>query len=282
MAAGKLRIAGCQFAVGPSVRRNSRAIQAFMHRARHAGADLVHFSECALSGYAGVDLESTDRIEWELLRDETRRIMDLARKLKLWVVLGSTHPLTPPHQPHNSLYLIDPAGKIADRYDKRFCTRRDLRYYTPGARPVTFEVNGVRCGLLICFDLRFPRLYEELARRKVQCLFQSFYNARQDGPSVHSAIMRQTMQAHAAIGHFWVSMTNSSAYYAPYPSCFIEPDGRIAAQLRFHRPGMMIYTLDASREFYDPIAPFRALALRGKLSNGRPIADTRSRRRTIL
>jgi deaminated glutathione amidase len=280
---GTLRIAMCQFAVSESIAQNARAIRQFMQKAGKAQAEVVHFSECALSGYAGADFPSFDGYDWALLKSETERIMELAGKLGLWVILGSTHPLTPPHPPHNSLYLIGPHGKIATRYDKRFCTSGDLDSYTPGDCFATFELNGIRCSLLICFDLRFPELYRELYRQGVQCVFQSFYNARQLGPSIHTQIMRQTMQCHAATNRLWVSMTNSSGYYSPYPSCFIQPDGVIAGQLRPNRAGLMVNTVDLSRDFYDPMAGFREMALAGKLTNGSgPIDDPRSKNLSIL
>jgi deaminated glutathione amidase len=283
MRTGVLRIAACQFAVGESIAENARTIRRFMQRARKAEADIVHFSECALSGYAGTDLPGFAEYDWDLLKQETLKIMELAGRLGLWVVLGSTHPLTPPNKPHNSLYLINPEGKIADRYDKRFGTPGDLDHYTPGDRFVTFTLNGVTCSLLICFDLRFPELYRELCRQGVQCVFHSFYNARQRGPSVHTHIMRQTMQCHAATNHMWVSMTNSSGYLSPYPSCFIQPDGVIAAQLKANRPGMMVNTVDLGHDFYDPMAGFRELALAGRLTNGPgPLNDPRSRDVTTL
>ena len=115
-----------------------------------------------LSGYVGTDFPTFEGYDWDRLKDETLRIMALAGELGLWVVLGSTHRLTEPNKPHNSLYLIDPAGKIADRYDKRFGMPGDLRRLTPGNRFVTFTLNGVTCALLICFDLRFPELYRAL------------------------------------------------------------------------------------------------------------------------
>jgi predicted amidohydrolase len=265
---GTLKVATCQFAVGSSIRRNAASIQRFLHQAKQAGADVVHFSECALSGYAGTDLATFEGYDWALLREETLKIMDLAGQLGLWVVLGSTHRLTEPNKPHNSLYLIDPGGKIADRYDKRFGMPRDLLYFTPGTRFANFTINGVRCSLLICFDLRFPELYRALYAEGVQCIFQSFYNARQSGPTVHAQIMRQTMQCHAATNYFWVSMANSSAYYSPYPSCFIQPDGVIVNQLRVNRPGMLISTVDLGQELYDPMKDFRDLAVAGRLTNG--------------
>jgi predicted amidohydrolase len=283
MASGTLKIATCQFAVSESVKQNARAIRRFLKKARAAEADLVHFSECALSGYVGTDFASFDGYDWALLKDETLKILALAGELGLWVVLGSTHPLTWPNRPHNCLYLIDAEGKLVNRYDKRFCTPGDLLHFTPGNRFITFDLNGVKCSLLICFDLRFPELYRELYRQGVQCVFQSFYNARQKGPSVHTHIMRQTMQCHAATNHFWVSMANSSGYYAPYPSCFIQPDGVIAAQLRPNRPGIMVNAVDVSRHFYDPMEGFREMALAGRLTNGPgDLDDPRSTDVTVL
>ena len=283
MADSILQVATCQFAVGDSIKRNSRIICGFLHKASKAKADIVHFSECALSGYVGTDFPNFDGYDWDLLKEKTQKIMALARELCLWVVLGSTHPLTEPNRPHNSLYLINPEGEIVDRYDKRFCTLGDLRRLTPGNRFVNFTINGVRCSLLICFDLRFPELYRRLYKKGINCIFQSFYNARQKGPSVHTQIMRQTMQCRAATNHFWVSMSNSSGYYSPYPSCFIQPDGKIVRQLRVNRPGLMVNKIDLSKKFYDPMADFRDMVLAGALSNGpRTIKDRRSRNTTIL
>lgn len=283
MAACVLKVATCQFAVGRDIRRNARQICEFLQKASKAGAYIVHFSECALSGYVGTDFPSFEGFDWDTLKEETEKIMSLAGKLGLWIVLGSTHRLTEPNKPHNSLYLICPHGQIIDRYDKRFCTKGDLRRLTPGNRFAYFTINNVKCSLLICFDLRFPEIYRELYKQKVNCIFQSFYNARQKGPSIHTHIMRQTMQAHAATNHFWVSMSNASGYYSPYSSCFIQPDGKIVRQLKMNRPGLMINTVDLNKKFYDPMADFRDIALAGALSNGpSEIDDPRSRDTTCL
>jgi len=145
-----LRVATCQFAVGASIARNAGQIQRQMRQAAAAGADLVHFPECALSGYAGTDFPSWEGFDWDALVHQTQDICRLAGGLKLWTVLGSAHRLTPPHKPHNCLYVIGPDGSITDRYDKRFCSSRDLEHYSPGDHFVTFEAGGVRCGTLIC------------------------------------------------------------------------------------------------------------------------------------
>ena len=238
-----------------------------MQNAKKARADIVHFPECALSGYVGTDFSSFAGFDWTLLGRETRRIMSHAGELKLWVVLGSVHESAESGKPYNSLYLISPAGKIAGRYDKRFCTKGELRRHTAGDRFVYFEINGVKCSLLICFDVRFPELYRELYKRRVNCIFQSFYNARQSGPSVHTHIMRQSMQCRAATNHFWASISNASGYYSPYPSCFIQPDGEIVKQLRQNKAGIMVNKVNINKKFYDPMAGYRDLAINGRLNN---------------
>lgn len=140
---------------------------------------MAHFAETCLSGYAGVDFASHEGFDWSLLRECTQEVLDLARELRIWVVLGSAHRLTPPHKPHNSLYIIDDRGEIVDRYDKRFCNgdpseeTGDLANYTPGNHSSVFTVKDVRCGALICHDYRYPELYREYGRRDVRLVFHS-------------------------------------------------------------------------------------------------------------
>jgi predicted amidohydrolase len=279
VAKGVIRVATCQFAVGSSVARNVAAVVRQIDRAKQMRADVVHFPESALTGYPGTDLDSWDGFDWDGLRSCTQAICKQAARRKIWVIVGSAHRLTGNRLPHNCLYLISPAGRVVNRYDKRFCMVNDHEHYTPGDHFVTFSLNGVRCALLICFDLRFPELYRQLAKQRVQCVFQSFYNARAPGPTAHRYIMRQTMQARAATNAFWFSGSNACGHYQSYPSVFIEPDGRIAASLKPHRAGVMVNRVDTRQTFYDPSGPYRAAAIRGALSNGPSVKDPRSRGR---
>ena len=280
MADGKIRIATCQFSENWQPRRNAAVIRRYIAAAARRRADVVHFHECAMSGYCG-HVGSPD-YDWDALREASESVLAAAKKHRVWVVLGSSHPLTGKHKPHNSLYLISPAGKIVDRYDKRFCMADELDTYSPGDHYVTFKLNGMKCALLICFDLRFPELYRELCEMGAAVVFQSFNNGRMDGPGIHEHVMRQTLQAHAGMNAMWISAPNSSAYYSRWPSVFITPDGKIVGQLSRNRAGLMVNTVDASKKFYDPSEPFRLKAIRGARSCGRSVSDPRSRDRKCL
>ena len=146
------------------------------------GADLVHFSECCLSGYAGVEFDSFEGFDWSTLIQGTLEIQQLARELAVWVAVGSSHRLTGPEKPHNCMYTIDDSGALVDRYDKLFAVGStseddsDLAHYSPGSQFSAFEVKGVRCGVLICHDFRYGELYREYLRRGVQLMLHSYHN----------------------------------------------------------------------------------------------------------
>ena len=280
---GVIRVATCQFAVTANIKRNAAQIRRHIAQAKRRRADVVHFPETALSGYAGVAFDSWDDFDWAALKAETEAICRLARARKLWVILGTTHPLSEKHLPHNSVYVINSRGRIVERYDKRFCTGSDLRYYSPGDHFPLCTINGVKCGVLICYDVRFPELYREYNRLGAQCIFHSFHNAGgPKGPNIWTTIMRTTMQARAATNYVWVSGNNSSKYYSSWPSVLIRPNGEIAGQLRPNRAGVMVNTIDTNKKLYDASGAYRDRAMNGILHSGRVVRDPRSEDRKSL
>lgn len=205
------------------------------------------------------------------------------------MVLGSTHLLDERTRPHNCLYIINSQGEIADRYDKRFCTGKDgkqatldLCHYTPGNRPVTFKINGVTCGVGICYDYRFPEIYRELKQLGVQVLFQSFHNARQSVVrdqtyNIWKTIVPATMQCRAAENHFWVSANNSTTKPSMWGSFTVQPDGAIVHRLPVHKPGVLLTEMSLTHDFFDAPALWRATAMSQTLHSGRLIDHPRTR-----
>jgi predicted amidohydrolase len=243
------------------------------------GAEVVHFPECALSGYGGADFESYENFDWETLKSKTDEISSLANDLDLWVLLGSTHQLSYNNKPHNSIYVINPHGKVIDRYDKRFCTGGDLNYYSPGDHFVNFKIKDINCGLLICYDIRFPELYREYRKTNTHIIFQSFYNARHEENCIHPKIMPVTAQVRAATNAFFMSLTNSSAPFS-WPCYFITPDGLVSKQLPANKPGILISSIDITKKYYDASNRFRMAAIEGKLNSGDVVDDPKSKDRT--
>ena len=303
-----IEVATCYFPVDADIRRNGRYVMAQMRAAYREGADVAHFPEAALSGYAGTEFPSYRGFDWELLAATTRQVLDLSRDLKLWVILGSTHRLTGRHKPQDCVYIINSRGMIVDRYDKMFCGGDpngrvgDLAHYSPGNHFTMFTLKGIRCGVLICYEYAFPELYRQYKRRGVQLVFHSFHagHARRaqvrrmgrevgrglhglnKGSSYPEIRMPASVQAASTANYVWVSCSNTSARHSCFPSFFVRADGIITGRLKRNRAGVLLSTVNTKQRLYDGTVDWRDRAMVGIFHSGTIVADRRSRDRTHL
>jgi predicted amidohydrolase len=97
---------------------------------------------------------------------------ELARKLGIYVHVGSLAIKVSPEKAANRSFLIDPKGEIAARYDKIHMfdvdlangeSYRESHNYRPGELAALADLPWGRLGLTVCYDLRFPALYRALA-----------------------------------------------------------------------------------------------------------------------
>jgi predicted amidohydrolase len=304
----KIHVATSQFPTDADIRSNLRYVLDQMRSAKEQEAHVVHFPEAALSGYAGADFPSYEGFDWDMLTESTEKILEYAEELGLWVILGSTHRLSAGNKPHNSLYIINDQGRIVDRYDKRFCSgdesaqSGDLAHYSPGNHFCVFEIDGVRCGTLICYDNRYPELYREYKRSGVQLIFHSYHAGHIDaerfrsmqaavgsenwafnsGSTIPEIIQPATMHAAAASNYVWISCPNSCARESCWPSFFVRPDGIITGRLQPHTAGILVSSVDTEAEFYDSTVAWRGRAMDRVLHSGELVDDPRSAERTSL
>jgi len=303
----KLTIATCQFPISADIRRNYQYISQQIKKAKSQSAEVVHFPECALSGYAGPDFKTYKGYNWNNLEKYTRQIFDLAKQLKIWVILGSTHKLTGNHKPHNSLYIINDKGKIVDRYDKMFCAgnkagnKGDLKHYSSGNHLTIFKIKGIVCGALICHDYRYPELYREYKHKGVQLMFHPYHaggtNPKEfkemqkyvggcakfsEGSTIPEITMPATMRSYAANNYVWISCPNSSRRESSWPSFFVRPDGIVTGKLRRNVAGILVSTIDTNKKWYDSTVAWRDRAMNKIFHSGTLVKDKRSKNRKQL
>lgn len=101
------------------------------------------------------------------------RVREAAKTSKIWVHLGSLALSGEGGKLVNRAFVIDAGGEIAGRYDKMHLFDVDLptgeswresAAYQAGAGPVVVRDTPVgSLGLTICYDLRFPAIFERLS-----------------------------------------------------------------------------------------------------------------------
>ncbi|WP_082568817.1 carbon-nitrogen hydrolase family protein [Rhizobacter sp. Root1221] len=163
-------IAALQMVSTPDVARNLERAGALIAEAAQAGARIVALPEYfCLMGHSDQDKIALAETPGD--GPIQAALAAAARTHGVWVI-GGTLPLRAavPGRVLNSCNVFAPDGTLAARYDKMHLFRYDNgreRYdegavLDAGSQPVAFEAEGLRVGLSICYDLRFPELYRAL------------------------------------------------------------------------------------------------------------------------
>ena len=166
------RAACVQMTAGRELQPNIAAAVTLIDRAADEGATFVATPENTTQ----IEPKKT-RMLAEAHSEETHPAVpafsQVAANRGIWLLIGSlTVKLTDSLCANRSI-LFAPSGAIAARYDKIHMfdvhipdgqSYRESAAFRPGAEAVVAELPWGRLGMSICYDLRFARLYRELAQ----------------------------------------------------------------------------------------------------------------------
>lgn len=96
----------------------------------------------------------------------------VARELGVNIVAGSIAN-SRNGKAFNTAYVFDRNGAVVGEYDKThlFTPMDEHKFFECGDRITTFFVDGHKCAVIICYDIRFPELVRTLALRGIEMLF---------------------------------------------------------------------------------------------------------------
>lgn len=74
---------------------------------------------------------------------------------------------------YNTVYVFNREGKVVCEYDKvhGFTPAGEHDYFKGGDTVVNFELDGIKCSCVICYDIRFPEIIRTATLRGVDLLF---------------------------------------------------------------------------------------------------------------
>lgn len=250
----KLRVAAVQLRSGIEPAANRAQALPLIRDAATAGARFIATPENtyrldrdrarALAG-AGPEKGDAELAAWGRL----------AQELGVWLVLGSAAIAAGNGKVFNRSFLFDPDGNVAARYDKINLfdvtlgggeTYRESESVEGGKAAVLVEgPMGAKIGLSVCYDLRFPALYNAYARAGAEII------------TIPSAFTVPTGQAH------WEALLRARAIetmaYVIAPaqggrhedgratwghSMIVDPWGKVLAKLDHGEPGVIVADLD--------------------------------------
>jgi predicted amidohydrolase len=182
------------------------------------------------------------------------QLSGIAREHRIFLHIGSLAVALEDGRFANRSVLFGPDGAVVSTYDKIHLfdatiaglnAYQESATYRGGEAAVTAQVDEVRLGLAICYDMRFPALFNALANAGAQVL------------AVPAAFTVPTGQAHWHVllraraietGSYVIAAAqggqhlNGRATYGH--SLVIDPWGRVIAELDHDEPGVLLAEID--------------------------------------
>lgn len=250
-----VRVAALQMTSGTEPRPNLDALEALAHQAAEQGAQYALSPEVSV-----VFAENRDGLRavagpWEN-NFAIARAAAIARDTRMHLHLGSLAVALPDGRFANRSVLFRPDGEIAATYDKIHLfdatlpglkQYRESETYAGGDTAVVTEAAGLKLGLTICYDVRFPLLHRTLAEAGAELL------------AVPAAFTVPTGEAHWEVllraraietGCFVIAAAQAGQHQngrSTYGhSMIIDPWGKILGQLQGDGEGVLVADIDPS------------------------------------
>ena len=249
-----LHVAAIQMNSQGDVGSNLSRASELLKQAAAGGAKIALLPEnFALMGEDGdkrrfaEDLDAGSGPIWQMLSS-------VARDLRIAIIAGGLPERSPdPTCPFNTCAVFGDSGELLTRYRKIHMFDVDLADGTcyresastaAGESVVVAEIAGARVGLSVCYDLRFPELYRELAKRGAEVLVVPAAFTLLTGKDHWHVLLRARAieaQAYVVAAGQWGKHPRGRTTYGK--SCIIDPWGEVIAQAS-EGEGVVFSTID--------------------------------------
>jgi len=148
-------------------------IKPLINKAIDLGSDIIALPECA-TAIQGDPLNTIKLAKTQSENISLKILKEIAKTNSVHILIGSL-PIKTNNKITNRSFLIGPNGKTLYKYDKIHMfdvnlpngeSYKESNTYSPGSKAVLAKVKLqkiVKIGMTICYDLRFPNLFQDLA-----------------------------------------------------------------------------------------------------------------------
>jgi predicted amidohydrolase len=262
----ELVVAAIQMRSGVEPEANIEAMDKLVRQAAAKGAHYVQTPE--MTGAVQRKRASLQQILKPEAEDEVlAAASSLARELEIYLHIGSTAVKAADGMAANRGVVFGPDGAKLAHYDKIHMFDVDLdsgeswresAVYQPGAVARTVDIDGARLGMGICYDIRFPNLFRDLALAGADILTAPAAFTRQTGEAHWHVLQRARAIENGA---FVVSAAQGGVHEDGREtyghSIIIDPWGRVIAEAQGDEPGFIVASLSIGE----------VKAARGKIPN---------------
>ncbi len=236
-----MKIGAYQFNVTGNIESNYSHIKKGIDEAERAGVRLLVFPECAVTGYPPHCIHSSADVDFEATGHILESLHKLAEKTQMYIVAGTI--AREESRYFNRAMVFMPDGKT-EAYSKRALWGWDTENFSEGRDSGIVEIDSLRVGIRICFEVRFPEYFRELYVHQTDLNLILFYDvSEKDNPDRYNMI-KGHIQTRAVENVCPVLACNACSVSQTAPTILFDKSGRILAELPKEKEGLLIHELE--------------------------------------
>jgi len=242
-----MRIAAVQLAVTGDIPANLREMEAHIRRMHEKGSELIVFPECCLTGYPPHTLKAVSDVSAGAVTEAIGSLQRLVDTLNVAILFGSIVPQKGKYS--NSAVLLRPRGE-KKAYSKRTLWGWDRDNFIPGCESGVFDLGGLRIGVRICYEIRFPELFRELYRGKTDINIVLFYDVSEREDKERYEIITSHLRTRAAENVTPVVSVNTAALFQTAPTAVFGKSGELFHACDPGRPGFLLFDFEKTENTF--------------------------------
>ena len=260
-----MKVGVFQFSSCRDIKKNFETIKSAVHLSAKENVRLVVFQECAACGYPPIETDCIDNINFDIIHDEIQHIASLAKKYNMYIAIGTIRKESDKY--YNSIQMIDFQGNFLSAYDKRALWGWDIGNFEKGNNLGIYEIDNIKIGFRICFEIRFPEYFRELFVRDVALCFVSFCDvADEDSPERYNLI-KSHIATRAVENVMTVISVNSTSKFQTAPTAVIDHNGKIVYESPKGQEYLLVYE-------YEP--PKTTFGMEGRITHSKELISAKA------
>lgn len=235
-----MRLGLCQLdIVWENKRDNMSKVKHYIEEASSAGVNLLVFPEMTLTGFS---MEITKTAESNNETIEFFKQMAIRYNINL----GFGWAEAVQSKARNHFSVVSPEGEVLSDYVKihPFSYAGENEHFIPGNTVKIFTINGVKISPLICYDLRFPEVFQAVSNQSdVIIVIANWPEPRKD--HWQTLLKARAIENQAYIAGVNCVGEKNGIYYSGN-SMVVEPEGHIVRELE-NEEGLIIADVFADK-----------------------------------
>lgn len=232
-----MKLGAYAFAVTENLQTNLERVAQGVREAAGESVNLLVFPECALTGYPPRHIPHPNALNFDALSRAHDELAALSAAHRMHLAVGTV--LREGDACYNSALLFSPDGQRST-YHKRALWGWDAEHFHPGTQPGVWNVAGLRIGVRICYEVRFPEYFRELYRARTDLNLLLFCDVADTDDRERFDLIRAHIRTRAVENVCPVLTVNATAPFQTAPTGLYDASGHPIAELSRGQEGLLL------------------------------------------